>query len=188
MLKSGRTQLAVLGALFTMALPVAAQANSDKPSSEVTFGVSAGVHDLRATAKVEEATGVTVKDTGRIFGGFIAFDQLVSENLFVGAEANAHLGNGAINSEYGVSARFGYRSDGGTKIYVRGGNQWINLDAAEILNVPESAIPAGLKTRSSDVLVWGGIEFPIGKLTLRGNVDTVSFDTLRATAGIGLRF
>jgi outer membrane immunogenic protein len=184
----GRTTLAAIGALFTMASPVAAQANSDMPAAEVTFGSSAGTHDLGIAKDVRAATGVDVKDRGGIFGGFIAVDFPVSDNLFIGAEGNGHVGNGAINSEYGGSARFGYRMDGGTKIYVRGGYQWVNIDYAEILNVPKNALPAGLQDNFGEYLVGGGVEYPMGKITVRINVDTLGFDTIRTTGGIGLRF
>lgn len=184
----GRTTLAAIGALFTMVLPAVAQANSDMPAAEVTFGSSIGTHDLGIADDVRAATGVEVKDRAGIFGGFVAVDFPVSSNLFIGAEGNAHLGTGAINSDYGGSVRFGYRGDNGTKVYVRGGYQWVNIDYAEILNVPKNAVPAGFQNNFGEYLVGGGVEYPMGKLIVRINVDTLAFDTIRATGGIGFRF
>ena len=40
----------------------------------------------------------------------------------------------------------------------------------------------------SDFLAGIGVDVPVGKAFVRANLDTISFDTMRATAGVGLRF
>lgn len=173
-------------AASTVALPTAAFAQDS--GAEVTIGASAGIHNLGVADEIEDLTNLPADDSAGIFGGFIAVDFPVSESIFAGIEGNANIGTGALDADYGASVRLGYRGTDGTKVYVRGGYQFIDLDLANILDVPENAVPAGLDTTVDDYLVGAGVEFPIGSFILRGNVDTISFDTLRATAGVGFRF
>ena len=160
----------------------------DASAAEVTAGVTAGYHDLGISDEVYDLTNVEVDDGSPIFGGFVSVDFPASSNVFVGVEGNFNVGTDALDSDYGASARFGYRAENGTKVYVRGGYQWVELDYANMLNVDESAIPAGLDDTFSDYLVGAGVDVPMGKAVFRVNVDTISFDTLRATAGVGFRF
>lgn len=185
------TTLAALGAI---ALPTAAQAQSaDRP--DVTIGASVGLHDLGYDLGDFDADDGTfnnlrINDSGEIYGGFIAVDFPVGNNLFAGVEGNAHFGSGPIDAEYGVSGRLGFRTDGGAKIYARGGYQWVDLDAGNLIGVPnfnENNFP-GLDTTAGDYLVGAGVEFPISSLVLRANVDTIGFDTLRGTVGLGFKF
>ena len=167
-----------IAAAFAGALLPSAAFAQDATPAEVTLGVTAGYHDLGISDEVYDLTGVEVDDGSPIFGGFASVDFPVSDSVFIGAEGNLSIGTDAIDSDYGASARLGYRTPNGTKVYVRGGYQWVELDYANMLNVDKSAIPAG-----------GGVDVPIGsKAMFRVNVDTISFDTLRATAGVGFRF
>lgn len=190
MKKIALSTLAVVGA---MALPAAAQAQSaDRP--EITVGASVGLHDLGIDLGDLDADDGTfnnlrIDDSGEIYGGFVAVDFPLGNNLFVGAEGNAHFGSGPIDAEYGVSGRLGFRTNGGGKVYARGGYQWVDLDAGRLIGVPnldEDAL--GLDTTAGDYLVGVGVEFPVSSVVLRANVDTVGFDTLRGTVGLGFRF
>ncbi len=177
----------VATALAVALLPTAAFAQ-DEQKAEVTVGATAGYHDLGIADEVKALTNVDVNDGSPIFGGFVAVDFPVSSNVFAGVEGNFNIGTDALDSDYGASARLGYRADNGTKVYVRGGYQWVELDYAQMLDVPKASIPAGLDDTFDDYLVGAGVDVPAGKMVFRVNVDTISFDTLRATAGIGFKF
>ena len=170
--------------LFTIvaaaiALPATAQAQEAAPEVEVFVGPSAGYHDLGVDLSV---AGID-DDGGAIFGGVIGVDVPVGEKLFVGVEGNFHFGTELIDNEYGVSARAGLRLDGGAKLYVRGGYQEVDFDFG-VFGAP--AITNGLDDSEGDYLVGAGVEFPLGNgpISLRANLDTISFDTTRATAGV----
>jgi hypothetical protein len=178
---------ALCGAAF-VAVPTTAFAQ-DKP--EVTVGPSVGLHDLQVDIDPDEfdIDGFDLDDGAEIYGGFVAVDFPVGEALFVGAEGNVHLGSGPIDAEYGGSARLGLRTQGGSKLYLRGGYQWVDLDVSGLTGIDEEIIDEfDLDTTGGDYLVGAGVEFPVGPVSLRANVDTIAFDTLRGTVGLGLRF
>ncbi|APE28645.1 outer membrane beta-barrel protein [Aurantiacibacter gangjinensis] len=189
-MKKTIASIALAGA--AMALPAAAHAQD--AGADITIGVSGGYHDLGVDGDVEDAfPGAEIDDGSAIIGGFIAADFLVSENVFIGAEGNYHFGTGAIDSEYGASIRLGVTDAGGAKYYVRGGYQEVELDYAEIITVDGITFDdddfIGLDDTEGDYLVGAGVEFPMGESTmLRVNLDTISFDTVRATAGFAFRF
>jgi len=187
---------AMLAATGAIALPAAAQAQSTDGQPEVTVGASVGLHDLGVDlgdldADDGDFDDFNIDDSGEIYGGFVAVDFPVGESLFVGGEGNLHLGSGPIDAEYGASARLGLRTDGGSKLYVRGGYQWVDLDAANVLGLDKDVFDEDdfdLDTTDGDYLVGVGAEFPVGTLLLRANVDTIAFDTLRGTVGLGFKF
>ena len=146
-----------IAAAFAGALLPSAAFAQDATPAEVTLGVTAGYHDLGISDEVYDLTGVEVDDGSPIFGGFASVDFPVSDSVFIGAEGNLSIGTDAIDSDYGASARLGYRTPNGTKVYVRGGYQWVELDYANMLNVDKSAIPAGLDDTVGDYLVGGGV-------------------------------
>lgn len=173
-------------AAAVMAIPGAAYAQDSQ--AEVTIGATAGVHTLGVSDELDDAGFPDANDTSAIFGGFVTVDVPVGSNAFAGIEGNVSLGTAAIDAEYGAAVRVGYRANNGTKVYLRGGYQFVDLDVANILDIDESLVPAGLDTTVDDYLVGGGLEFPIGNAAIRFDVDTISFDTLRGTAGVGFRF
>ena len=186
MKKIAFTTLAAMGAI---ALPAAAQAQSNDTKAEVTVGATIGLHDLGLDTDGADFDGFDIDDSGEIYGGFVAVDVPVGESLFVGAEGNASFGSGPIDAEYGLSARFGVRTENGGKFYLRGGYQWIDVDAGELIGVPDlNDGDLGISTTVDDYLVGVGAEFPVSSVVLRANLDTVSFDTVRGTIGVGFKF
>ncbi|WP_285710221.1 hypothetical protein [Erythrobacter oryzae] len=177
---------ATIAAFGAIALPAAAQAQ-DAGKPEVTIGAQVGLHDLAVDdADLDE---FNIDDSGEIYGGFVAVDFPVGETLFIGAEGNANFGSGPIDAEYGLSARLGLKTQGGSKIYARGGYQWVDVDAGNLIGDPDfDEDDFGLDTTIGDYLVGVGVEVPVSKVVLRANVDTIAFDTLRGTVGVGFKF
>jgi opacity protein-like surface antigen len=184
MKKIAFTTLVAMGAI---ALPAAAQAQDAQP--EVTIGASVGLHDLAVDVDDADLDGFNIDESGEIYGGFAAIDFPIGGNLFAGVEGNAHFGSGPIDAEYGASARLGFRTDSGAKVYARGGYQWVDVDAGNLIGVPDfDEGDFNLDTTIGDYLVGVGTEIPVGGVVLRANVDTIAFDTLRGTVGVGFKF
>ena len=180
MRKIAFTKFAVMSAAIgAIALPAAAQAQSnDEPKVETYIGASAGIHDL----------GIGLpNDDGGIYGVVAGVDVPVGETLFVGAEGNYHIGDGAIDSEYGAAARIGVRVGDSAKVFVRGGYQEVDFDVENLLGVNP---PAGFDTTDGDYLVGAGVEFGLGDspIRFRAGIDTIAFDSTRATAGVLFAF
>jgi opacity protein-like surface antigen len=163
-----------LAALGTVALPAAAQAQSNEdPKVEAYVGATAGIHDL----------GIGLpNDDGGIYGVVAGVDVPVGKTFFVGAEGNYNIGDGAIDSEYGVAARAGVRFGETGKVYVRGGYQEVDFDLRNF------AFPAvvGIDDTDGDYLVGAGVEFGLGEspVRFRAGIDTIAFDSTRATIGV----
>lgn len=193
MKKIAFTTLAALGAI---ALPAAAQAQTDPGKPDITVGASVGMHDLGVDlgdfdADDGEFDDFNIDDSAEIYGGFASVDFPVGESMFAGVEGNFHFGSGPIESEYGASARLGFRTEGGTKIYARGGYQWVDLDLGNLTGVSEDFLDDNdidVKDVGGDYLVGAGVEIPVSSVVLRANVDTIAFDTLRGTIGVGFKF
>ena len=183
---------AALATCAALALPAAAQAQQQTEGNapEVTVGFTTGLHDLGINRELRNATGREANDLAQTVGGFVAVDKtLGSSNFFTGIEGNINVGPGSgINYEYGGSLRLGYRGQDGAKVYVRGGYQWVDINLGNILSLPDDRVPAGIAGHASDYLVGAGVELPAGPVILRGNVDSVGFDTVRGTLGVGVRF
>lgn len=185
--------LAAFAAAGALTIPVAAHAQAQDEdtmkSPEITVGFTTGLHDLGINRQLRDATGLEADDLAQTVGGFAAVDYPLGSKFFTGVEGNISVGPGSgINYEYGGSLRLGYRGKDGAKAYVRGGYQWVDINLGNILGVPDAAVPGGLQGHASDYLVGAGVELPAGKVILRGNVDSVGFDTVRGTLGVGVRF
>jgi hypothetical protein len=171
MKKIAFTTLAAMGA---MALPAAAQAQSNEdPKVEAFVGASAGIHELDL--------GIP-GDDGGIYGVVAGVDVPVGKTFFVGAEGNYHIGDGAIDSEYGIAARAGVRVGDSGKVFVRGGYQEVDFDLGNFV----TPAVVGLDDTDGDYLVGAGVEFGVGDgpIKLRAGIDTIAFDTTRATVGV----
>lgn len=182
MLRFSTLGLAIAATLA--AAPAAAQTETNGVGAYV--GVSGGYHDL-----FDNELG----DDGGAIGGVIAgFDApLSTTGVTIGVEGNFHLGTGAVDSDYGVAARLGYRFPSGGLAYVRGGYQWVNVDVSKASSglVDEDDLSdLDFDDTASDYLVGVGGEFPIGngKSRVRVGVDTVSFDTWRPNVAFVLGF
>ena len=178
--------------LFALATSAAAIALPAAAQAQAFAGVSAGYHELTTDDDFNDPLldGIEANEGGVIYGVFAGYDVPTASGFFVGAEGNFHLGDGPIDNEYGVSARLGVADAGGAKYYARAGYQWVDIDPNGIYDtdLPDSTFD-GLDTTAGDFLVGAGVEFPLGTNTfLRANVDTVSFDSVRGTAGLGIRF
>ena len=173
----GMSLVALLSATTAMAQ------DRDVPVATAYIGASAGYHDLGSDVPGDKG--------GVIAGGVIGFDVPVSGPVTLGVEGNFHLGTGAIDSEYGAAARLGYRFASGGIAYVRGGWQWVNIDIGNLAGVDLGDDDAlGISDTAQDYLVGIGGEFPLGgsNVRLRAGIDTISFDSIRPTAGVILAF
>ena len=183
------TPMLLGAALGAIALPASAQAQDDTGKAELTIGASVGLHDLAVDVDDPDLEDIDLDESGGIYGVFAAVDVPLGKSLFAGLEGNAHLGDGPIDAEYGVSGRLGLKTKGGSKIYARGGYQWVDIDAGNLIGDPDFDEDAfDLDTTGGDYLVGVGVEVPVSSVVLRANVDTIAFDTLRGTVGVGIKF
>ena len=160
-------------ATVAIAFPSTAFAQDSDNKVETFVGASVGYHDL----------GTEIPDDdGIIYGVVAGVDVPIGETVFVGAEANFHLGENAIDSEYGAAARLGVRVGEGTKLYVRGGYQEVDIDLGNFVTTPV----VGVDDTDGDYLVGAGAEVGLGDgpIKLRANVDTIAFDSVRVTGGV----
>ena len=181
----------LFGAVGVAAALCAPAALAQDASSGVYVGLSAGYHDLGVDEDDADFEGFEINDGSPIIGAFAGVDVPLGTSLFAGVEGNFHLGTDVIDSEYGASARLGFRGQGGAKFYVRGGYQVVDLDPYKVIDfdVPEGSLD-DIDDTEGDFMVGLGADFPIGSggSALRVNLDSVSFDTLRATAGFAFGF
>lgn len=178
MRKIAFTTPAVLGAaMAAIALPAAAQAQTNDNQPEFFIGASAGIHDL--------GSGLP-NDDGGIYGIVAGVDVPVGKTFFVGAEGNYHIGDGRIDNEYGIAARAGVRVGETGKIFVRGGYQEVDFDLSGLITPPV----VGFDDTDGDYLVGAGVEFGLGDspIRFRAGLDTIAFDSTRATVGVLYKF
>lgn len=180
-------------AALAVALPGVAQAQ-ESAAAHPYIGAQVGMHNLGVDEDdFTGIPGVDIDDSGLIYGVYGGVDFNISPNAVIGAEANFNLGNGPIDSDYGVAARIGYRANNGTIIYVRGGYQWVNLDPSGLTGVDISDADfeaAGGDDTGGDYLVGVGADIALGGsgARLRVGVDTLAFDTIRPAVGLNFAF
>lgn len=180
-----------LAAAAALTIPAAAAAQEATPNAEAFVVASVGFHDLGLDSEDIEDLDLDIDDNSIIYGGVAGFDVPVASGAFIGLEGNYHFGNDVIDHEYGVAARLGLKTASGTKFYARGGYQWVNLDPEQVIDT-DIDFPDGtfddIDDTEGDFLLGVGVDANLGGFMVRGTVDTVSFDTLRATVGVGLAF
>jgi outer membrane immunogenic protein len=169
--------LLAASAAAALALSTGAQAQEAAPTAQPYIGLSGGYHNLGVS-------GVS-DDDGAIYGVVAGVDFPVGETLNLGVEGNYHLGTNAIDADYGVAARLGFPVGETSQIFVKGGYQWVNIDLGNF-----GGAGLGLDDTDGDYLVGVGGEFGVGDspARIRVGVDTLAFDTVRATAGVIFKF
>lgn len=168
--------IAVLGAALVSA-PAMAQSNDGE--AEFYIGASAGYHDIGELPFVGTVDGA-------IFGGYAGIDVPIGETVIIGVEGNYHFGSGDIDSEYGVVSKLGLRVGNGGQVFLRGGYQEVDFD---LENIVGGGLPGGLDDSDGDYVVGVGGQVRAGNnIGLRAVVDTLGFDTVRATVGIQYNF
>lgn len=153
-------------------------------------GAQAGYHDIGASIGGNDVAGV-------IYGAYAGINRRLAGNLVVGAEGNFNLGSNDIDSEYGLNANLGIALQGSSMVFLRGGYQWTDFD---LVNISEDALGRPLSPAEitlldaaddtdSGFLFGGGVQFGLGEnLSVRAVVDTIEFDTVRATGGVAIHF
>lgn len=186
-----QTRSSLFAAMIGMAIfafPAAAQAQASLPG-EGFIGVHGGYHDLGVDTEDFEFTGLDIDTASPIVGVFAGYDLPIGIGTFAGIEGNYTYGFDAIDSEVGASVRVGMTAPGGAKFYARGGYQWVDLDLEEVVNVDLDDVDlSDIDDSEGDYLVGLGVDFGLGRSLLRVNLDSIGFDTLRATAGVGVKF
>jgi len=181
--------LLVSAVALPLAVPGAAHAQ-ESTGARPYVGVQAGLHDLNVDADDLGTNTFDIDDSALTYGGYAGVDFDLGKSAVIGVEGNFNLGNGPIDSEYGIAGRIGFRAKGGTVVFARAGYQWVDVDGSGLLGVDESLL-AGVDYDDTigDYLVGVGADIAVGeKMGLRVAVDTISFDTLRPSVGLHLRF
>jgi outer membrane immunogenic protein len=177
--------------ILPLAIPSVAQAQ-ETSSAHPYVGVGVGLHNLGIDEDDIDTGGFDLDDSGLTYGVYGGVDFDIGKSAVIGVEGNFNLGNGPIDAEYGLAGRIGYRAKGGTVVFARAGYQWINIDGAGLIGVDEDLIDdddLDVSDTIGDFLVGVGADIAVGeKMSIRVAVDTVSFDTLRPSVGLGLRF
>ncbi|HEX8241033.1 MAG TPA: outer membrane beta-barrel protein [Allosphingosinicella sp.] len=184
--------LLVSAVALPLAVPSVAYAQDAESSAHPYVGVGVGMHDLGVSDSEIDTAGFDLDDNAITYGVYGGVDFDLGKSAVIGVEGNFNLGNGPIDSEYGLAGRIGFRAKGGTVIFARAGYQWINIDGAGLIGVDEDLIDdddLDVSDTIGDYLVGVGADIAVGeKMGIRVAVDTVSFDTLRPSVGLHLRF
>jgi outer membrane immunogenic protein len=184
--------LLVSAVALPLAVPGVAHAQESTSSAHPYVGVQVGMHDLGVDEDDIDTAGFDLDDNAITYGGYAGVDFDLGTSAIIGVEGNFSLGNGPIDSEYGIAGRLGFRAKGGTVIFARAGYQWINIDGAGLIGVDEDLIDdddLGDAGTIDSYLVGIGADIAVGeKMGLRVAVDTISFDTLRPSVGLHLKF
>lgn len=178
-------------AMLSFAVPGVAQAQ-EAATAHPYVGVALGHHNLGVDEDDIDTAGFDLDDSALTYGVYGGVDFDIGKSAVIGVEGNFNLGEGPIDSEYGVAGRIGYRAAGGTVVFARAGYQWIDIDGAGLIGVDEDLIDdddLDVSDTAGDLLVGVGADIAAGdRLGIRVAVDTVSFDTLRPSVGLHLRF
>lgn len=185
--------LLVSAVALPLAIPsVAFAQESESTGARPYIGIQGALHDLNVDENEIDTGGFDLDDSALTYGVYGGVDFDLGTSAIVGVEGNFNLGNGPIDSEYGIAGRVGFRAKGGTVIFARAGYQWINIDGSGLIGVDEDLIDdddLDVSDTIGDYLVGVGADIAVGKnMGLRVAVDTVSFDTLRPSVGLHLRF
>jgi hypothetical protein len=184
--------LLVSAVALPLAVPGVAHAQ-ESTGAHPYVGIQGALHDLNVDEDEIDTGGFDLDDSALTYGVYGGVDFDLGKSAIVGVEGNFNLGDGPIDSEYGVAGRIGFKAgNSGSVIFARAGYQWINVDGSGLLGVDDDLIDdddADLDDTIGDYLVGVGADIAVGKnMGLRVAVDTVSFDTLRPSVGLHLKF
>jgi opacity protein-like surface antigen len=185
--------LVASAAVLPFALPAVAHAQDAASGAHPYIGVQAGLHNLGIDEEDFDSDDFEIDDSAVIYGVYGGVDFDLGTSALVGVEGNFNMGNGPIDSEYGVAGRVGFRAGtSGTVIFARAGYQWINLDAAGLVGLDEDAFDdedLDIDDTIGDYIVGVGADIAVGEARgIRVAVDSVSFETLRPSVGVHFRF
>ncbi|MEA3009995.1 MAG: outer rane immunogenic protein [Sphingomonadales bacterium] len=185
-------KIALLVSAVALPLAVPGAAQAQESSAHPYIGAQVALHDLGINKNQIDTAGFKLDDNAVTYGAYGGVDFDLGKSAVIGVEGNFSLGNGPIDSEYGVAGRIGFRAKGGTVIFARAGYQWINIDGSGLLGVSDNLIDdddLDVSDTVDDYLVGVGADVAVGKnMGLRVAVDTVSFDTLRPSVGLHVKF
>src|SRR5687767_10010168 len=134
-------KIALLASDIIMPFAIPSVAHAQETSSAHPYvGVGVGLHNLGIDENEIDTGGFDLDDSALTYGVYGGVDFDIGGSAVMGVEGNFNLGNGPIDSEYGIAGRIGYRAKGGTVIFARGGYQWINIDGAGLIGVDEDLI------------------------------------------------
>jgi outer membrane immunogenic protein len=184
-------KIALLVSAVALPLAVPGVAQAAESSAHPYIGAQVAMHDLGVDENNIDTAGFNLDDNAITYGVYGGVDFDLGKSAIIGVEGNVSLGNGPIDAEYGVAGRIGVRA-GKSVIFARAGWQWINIDGAGLLGVDDNLIDdddLGDVGTIDDYLVGVGADIAVGKnMGLRVAVDTVSFDTLRPSVGVHVKF
>jgi opacity protein-like surface antigen len=179
-------------AVLPLALPGAAYAQDTAASGAHPYiGAQVGLHDLGVSSDDLDDDDFDIDDSALIYGVYGGVDFDLGTSAVIGVEGNFNLGNGPIDTEYGVAGRIGFKAGAnGSVIFARAGYQWVNVDAAGLVGIDEDLIDEDdIDDTIGDYVVGVGADIAVGPtMGLRVAVDTISFDTLRPSVGLHFRF
>src|SRR3954467_10788815 len=133
--------LLVSAVALPLAVPSVAYAqDSGSTSAHPYVGVQAGFHDLGVNDDEIDTAGFDLDDNALTYGVYGGVDFDLGKSAVIGVEGNFNLGNGPIDSEYGVAGRIGFRAKSGPVVFARAGYQWINIDGSGLIGVDEDLI------------------------------------------------
>jgi outer membrane immunogenic protein len=200
----------LLAAAIAAVLPVAAHAqDTDAPATTQTsadrapdgsraFGIEPYIGIMGGYEQFDDTNpvaGIPHAPGGKDFDGSIvqgvAGVNVPLGPVFVGVEGNATKGvKGAIDWEYGVAGRAGFRMGDSGMIYGKAGYQWVNFDALGDNSRDYGAITAGLgvEVGPKDIGL-GGITGRSGiRLRLEVNSYGKNFNSFQPMAGVIAHF
>lgn len=191
------------GAAVAMAsTPALAQDAASGP--DIYVGGQVGYHQIDEIDFNEIGIDAQTDIDSVIYGAFGGVTIPTDSGIQFGVEGNYMFGDDAIDREYGVAALVGSNIGTNSRIFAKGGYQWVDFDVTDI--ALESADDLGIIGADRDLFVGEvesyldgddvgsgyllgiGADIGVGPGFLRVGVDTIEFDTVRATAGFGLKF
>ena len=190
-------------ALAMTATPAFAQ-QAPGADTEIYVGGQVGYHMIDEIDFNDIGINASTDIDGLTYGAFGGVNFASESNITLGVEGNYSFGSDAIDREYGIAGLVGTRIGDNSRIFLKGGYQWVDFDVADI--AAESADDLGItgadrtdfingvstyldgEDVGSGFLAGIGADVGVGPGFLRLGVDTIEFDTVKATAGFGFKF